>query len=124
MAFKILDVGCGCKRGHHPVIADDAIRVDIEKTEWNRSYLNVQCSAEHLPFKPETFETVYLSHVLEHVEDPIKILKEALRVAKTCVIIKVPHRFSKSAKIKEHKRVFTRSWFLNFPSELEVVIWK
>ena len=145
MDYKILDVGCGSLKGHHPILESRTLRIDIQKTRFNRSYLHVQCSAEYLPFKSSSFEMVVLSHVLEHVEDPIKTLKEAIRVSKKIVKIRVPHRFSKDARIEQHKRVFTRKWFqktlnkynfsirttyeprflfLNFPSELEVVIYK
>ena len=38
--------------------------------------------AEDLPFENESFDLVYSTNVLEHVQDPIKVLSESLRVLK------------------------------------------
>jgi ubiquinone/menaquinone biosynthesis C-methylase UbiE len=43
--------------------------------------------AEHIPFKDSVFDVVYSSHVLEHVSDKAKSLKEAKRVLKDDGII-------------------------------------
>lgn len=42
----------------------------------------VVADARHLPFKASAFDAVHLSHILEHVIDPEKILKEVNRVVK------------------------------------------
>lgn len=49
----------------------------------------VRSNAETLPFEDKRFDTAILAEILEHVEDPIKALKEAKRVAKR-VIVTVP----------------------------------
>ncbi len=38
--------------------------------------------AEDLPFENESFDLVYSTNVLEHVQDPMKVLSESLRVLK------------------------------------------
>jgi ubiquinone/menaquinone biosynthesis C-methylase UbiE len=49
----------------------------------------VRANAESLPFKDKEFDTAILCEILEHVENPIKALQEAKRVANK-VIITVP----------------------------------
>lgn len=41
-----------------------------------------QASAENIPFENKLFDTVYSSHVLEHVDDELRVLKEIKRVMK------------------------------------------
>lgn len=43
----------------------------------------VLADARNLPFRASAFDRVHLSHILEHVIDPEKILKEANRVVRT-----------------------------------------
>ena len=38
--------------------------------------------AEDLPFENESFDLIYSTNVLEHVQDPMKVLSESLRVLK------------------------------------------
>ncbi|MEK6889314.1 MAG: methyltransferase domain-containing protein [Nanoarchaeota archaeon] len=62
------------------------------------------------PFKEDTFEEVYTSHVLEHLEDLIKVMKELKRICKSGakIIIRVPH-FSCGVSYRDptHKRLFS-----------------
>jgi len=65
----VLDVGCGeNKRG--------TIGVDIKRTKT----VDVLCDAHHLPFLDRVFEGCYAYALLEHVENPIQVLKEISRV--------------------------------------------
>ncbi len=41
-----------------------------------------ECNIEKLPFAEKEFDFAYCSHVLEHVDDPIKACRELMRVAK------------------------------------------
>jgi len=45
---------------------------------------------DDLKFQNNSFDTVLLFEVLEHVENPYKILKEAKRVARKNILITVP----------------------------------
>ena len=47
-------------------------------------------NAEALPFGDKEFNCAVLSEILEHVDDPVKVLKEAMRVADS-VAISVPN---------------------------------
>lgn len=44
--------------------------------------INVVANGDDLPFKDNTFDYVFTSHVMEHFFDPIKAIKEHLRVIK------------------------------------------
>ena len=45
--------------------------------------VNVVVSGDDLPFKDDTFDYVFNSHVMEHFFDPIKAIKEHLRHTKS-----------------------------------------
>jgi ubiquinone/menaquinone biosynthesis C-methylase UbiE len=47
-----------------------------------RGLCDVIADAEHLPFHQAVFNEIYLVSILEHLDHPIKCLKEALRVSK------------------------------------------
>ena len=50
---------------------------------WKIRDLNIKVGDIYkLPFKDKSYDTVYSSHVLEHCEDPDKVLLETVRVAK------------------------------------------
>ena len=77
--MKKLNVGCGddIKEGYTNL---DFVKLggvdvvhDLNKFPW--------------PFKDNTFDRVYASHVLEHVDDLIKIMKEIQRISKNITII-------------------------------------
>jgi len=69
------------------------------------------------PFKDNSFEEVYTSHVLEHVDDLIKTMKEIHRISKdkAKIIIRVPH-FSCGVSYRDptHKRFFSYFTFEYF----------
>ncbi len=71
------------------------------------------------PFKSSTFDEVYSSHFLEHVDDLAKTLSEINRISKPGAVIKarVPH-FSCGVSYRDptHKRLFsyfTMEYFTN-----------
>lgn len=49
----------------------------------------VRADAHHLPFKRKAFKVAVLGEILEHVENPVAVLKEAKRVAEN-VLVTVP----------------------------------
>ena len=69
-----LDIGCGFLSGHKK---RGFIGIDLRP-----GLCNVVADAEHLPFRQAVFNDVYLVSILEHLDHPIKCLKEALRVAR------------------------------------------
>lgn len=49
------------------------------------------------PFKDNSFDVVYMSHVLEHLKEPTKVLEEMHRIARHKVWFLVPHYSSHAA---------------------------
>ncbi|MER3523960.1 MAG: hypothetical protein C4326_07805 [Ignavibacteria bacterium] len=77
-----LDIGCGERPYHH--LAQEAyshyIGVDMNISQTPPP--DVCADALQLPFKDDTFDTVLCSQVIEHVEDPFRMVGEAARVLK------------------------------------------
>ena len=59
------------------------VRCDMDR--WNHPNF-VQCNAHNLPFKDKSFETAVLGEILEHVVEPCRVLREAMRVSRRIVI--------------------------------------
>lgn len=81
---RILDAGCGESRhadyfGHvHRVAVDSRIG---EET-WDYSLLDAAADLHQLPFQAGVFDAVLCTVVLEHVADPLAVLREFRRVLK------------------------------------------
>ena len=93
---KILDFGCAT--GDYCLelkkFGFECVGVDI-----NEEYIKIAREKEvdayiiedQLPFSDNSFDTVILIEVLEHIVDPDKVLEEAKRVAKKNILITVPN---------------------------------
>jgi len=83
----------------------------------------VSCSGEILPFRDNTFDLVFSSSVLEHIDDKERALKEMLRVAKPggavlfviptyiqsiCAFVHLPLYMGKRILEVAHMKVFKR----------------
>lgn len=86
-ARRILDIGAG----HNPFKdATHVLDMDIKEGRergGNRIVIPstarlIKGEAEALPFRPEAFDFVYASHVLEHVDDPSRACRELMRVGR------------------------------------------
>lgn len=116
----MLDVGCGnSPKGDVNVdLFTEATkhRSDNSPLKTKKIPNFVKAHAEFLPFKNETFEVTFSSHVIEHVDNPFSMLREMARVTvkKGLVEIKCPHRFStrRSGASKHHKHYFNITWFM------------
>lgn len=125
----ILDVGCG----HRPV---GDVNVDLFPHATKHRTLNnaddgpldvtriqnfVKADAAHLPFRDGAFTTVYSSHLIEHLADPTRMVKELLRVASYSVTIKCPHRLNPAMKRNRfHKHSFNIKWFNSLSEKLRM----
>jgi len=52
----------------------------------------IRCDAYNLPFRDNIFEEVFSSHLMEHMDNPRRVLMEMLRVSNYKVTFVVPHR--------------------------------
>jgi SAM-dependent methyltransferase len=106
--MKELDLGCG------PHKIKNAISVDINRKVhpdiiWNLNIIPY-------PFKNNSFDKISIRHVLEHLDEPEKVLYELLRIAKNkaTIYIEVPHFSVYASYIMEHKRTYCCKTFKIF----------
>jgi len=80
---RLVDLGCGrvpLYEAYKAYILDNTC-VDWVNTIHKNEYLDFECDlTEKLPFENETFDTVVLSDVLEHVPQPEALWKEKGRI--------------------------------------------
>jgi len=94
---KILDVGCAT--GDYCIklkqLGFECIGVDINHDYIEKARKNgieaYKMDAEDLRFDEESFDTVLLFEVLEHVKNPDRVLNEAKRVARKNILITLPN---------------------------------
>lgn len=72
--MKSLDIGCGHFPHHR---TNDAIGLDLHKGK-----CDIVADAQHLPFRPEVFDFVYVIHLLEHLPEPMLCLRDIKYVLK------------------------------------------
>ena len=83
----ILEAGCA----ENPVFRNTPFKVTTMDKAPHPDYKpDVIGEAENLPFGERVFEVVVEGELLEHVPDPQKVLREAIRVAKKKVVLTVP----------------------------------
>lgn len=105
-----IDIGCGRLYGY-----SDDIRIHETAIAHDKD----MCDAHTMEiFEDDFFDYVYSSHVLEHLEDPIKALQNWFRICKSngYIIIAVPskYRYEKKENLPsqwndDHKRFYTIS---------------
>lgn len=95
---NILDIGCG---GGVSVALLNIFNLDKEiigfegnkklNNIWKKRKINVEVGNIYkLPFKNNCFDTVYSSHVIEHLKYPEKMIRESIRVTSSRIIHIVP----------------------------------
>jgi len=101
----ILDIGCAGGDGWiypriqgsltNPPNIKDVSFVDCDewKISWYPNAKFYRCFAEEIPVEDNSYDTVCLGDILEHVEDPNVVLQEAKRIAIDRVIITVPNEW-------------------------------
>lgn len=104
--MSILDVGCGSN-------PSGDVNCDV-----STYYVNVKatsnfiiCSAMNLPFIDKSFDTVFTSHVIEHVTDPLLMFKELYRVSSKEILVRCPHKDGSGAHMPGHLTFFDFNWF-------------
>jgi SAM-dependent methyltransferase len=92
----ILDLGCGYGAYSVALVADGYRCVGCDR---NLDYLRqavphglpVVAADSVLPFADGSFDTVLLFEVIEHVPNPVALVREAFRVARKNVLVTVPN---------------------------------
>jgi SAM-dependent methyltransferase len=93
---KVLDIGSGGDPFPYATHLTDKFPGDTHHRYQKLNTKNLpftQADVQNLPFEDKSFDFVYCSHVLEHVEDPAKALSEISRVGKRG-FIEVPDKMS------------------------------
>ncbi|MBF0504446.1 MAG: class I SAM-dependent methyltransferase [Candidatus Omnitrophica bacterium] len=116
---KVVDIGCGdgtytmelFLRGgvdsiHGIDPAGNAIKIAQQRTANQRIVFDLQ-SGEKLNYASDSFDIAHLRGVLHHVGDPIHVLREALRVAPTVVVIE-PNGYNPVLKLLEMFSLYHR----------------
>ena len=117
---KILECGCA----ENPVWRGSPFKVTtLDKAPHPDFKPNVIGETENLPFSNKSFDVVCEGELLEHVPDPQRVLKEAVRVAKKKVVLTVPWEEKWTPDLKPfwnpgHVRFYTEE---TFKEELEKV---
>ena len=93
MGVSILDVGCGTR-------PKGTVNLDLyhdmnphHRYEYKLKQVKNFTIAEgtQLPYRDKSFDIVYVSHLLEHLENPVEAVKEWKRVARRYVVVNVPN---------------------------------
>ena len=123
---KILDIGCGpglksfVLSKKHKVIGFDVDKKQVGA--WKKYNCNLfLASAEEIPIKTKSFDTILCTEVLEHVKDYKKLLNDVLRIIKKQgrIIITTPNAATnrsgekyghfKEFRIEELKKLFQKN---------------
>jgi predicted SAM-dependent methyltransferase len=110
--MKKLHLGCGTdyKKGYINVDINKKVKTDIIHDLEKYPY----------PFKDNEFDKIIMKHVLEHLNDTVKTLKELERIInkKGIIKIEVPYYKNKGAfRDPTHKRFFTEDMFPEYFNE-------
>ncbi|MBW3015174.1 class I SAM-dependent methyltransferase [Candidatus Woesearchaeota archaeon] len=99
---NILEIGCGAghiikniRRGQITGIdlSESALRVAKNRLRGMNNVRLLKANAEDLAFLNEKFDKIICTEVLEHVENPSKVISEILKVShrKTSIILTIPN---------------------------------
>ena len=87
----------------------DVIYLDIHPPDFKCRSMWIVADAHALPFRDETIDEIFAGHLIEHLEDPLRFLKECRRVLRRggMVTVVTPNFLSKNAYADpDHKHVF------------------
>jgi 2-polyprenyl-3-methyl-5-hydroxy-6-metoxy-1,4-benzoquinol methylase len=121
---SVLDLGCGLG-GYSRVLADHghevtALDVLPEYVERARA-LGVRAEAydgRRIPLPDDSVDTVIMFEVIEHLEDPAELLREARRVARRNVLVSTPNCTQSFGRVpiafshmldRDHRQFFTEA---------------
>ena len=112
MNMKILDLGCGKRKHSGAIGVDFNANTDADVVHDLNNY--------PYPFDDNTFDKIYCSHILEHLDNLVNAMNEIHRISKpnAMVIIRVPH-FSQAGAWGNptHRRAFALHTFSYFEED-------
>jgi SAM-dependent methyltransferase len=101
---RLLDLGCGTQpyKRYYAGRCEQVVSADYSV----RSKIDVRLSATALPFPDASFDVVLFSEVLEHVDEPVRAVKEIARVLKPGgrLLLTVPFNFMQHEVPHDHTR--------------------
>lgn len=83
---KVLDIGCGMTQPYRPFLEPMGEYIGIDNRDSENEKV-IKADANNLPYKDGEFGYVWCSEVLEHVDDPEKVVAEAKRVGRHGTIL-------------------------------------
>jgi phosphatidylethanolamine/phosphatidyl-N-methylethanolamine N-methyltransferase len=105
-----LGIGTGVSLNYYPIDRGRIVGIDlsagmlrecrkkIRQRGLNRATV-FQANALELPFADSTFDTVFISHVISVVSDPVKLVRESQRVAKPGARILILNHFQSTNRL-------------------------
>ncbi|MDI6806462.1 MAG: class I SAM-dependent methyltransferase [Candidatus Aenigmarchaeota archaeon] len=114
----VLDIGPG-EKAYTPTHRERVITIDFNK-KFNPTKVH-DLTKFPWPFKDNTFDKIYASHIIEHIPSTVRAMEEIYRIAKpnALVIIRVPHFSSRSAWINPtHYKAFSIGSFDYFDQNM------
>lgn len=117
---KILDIGCGTGitqeafKSYGWVVGVDNSEHALRFCKLRGQFRLIQVDVEeHLPFKQDTFDTIFAFDVLEHLNNDANVINELYRICKkgSYVVITVPayqFMWSKHDESLHHKRRYSK----------------
>jgi SAM-dependent methyltransferase len=108
-----LDIGCGKRK-----VEPDAVGIDASPGSAADHVWNLDCYPWPLP--DDAFDRIHMSHVIEHLEDPMRAMAEVYRVARDAadVFIVTPHFSSHNSYVDPtHRRHLAAASFQYFTGQ-------
>ena len=87
MKINILDLGCGNNKYRSESSKDKVIGIDHNNDVQADVVQNL--NEFPYPFSDNEFDMVICTHILEHLDDTIKVMEELWRIAKSNAVIKI-----------------------------------
>jgi SAM-dependent methyltransferase len=98
----VLDAGAGQGRFKPDFVHTRYVGVDLAVGDpsWDYSNLDAICDLRNLPFPSEMFNAILCIQVLEHIQDPLEVLREFKRVLQPngLLFLSVPQSWPKHQK--------------------------
>ena len=105
---QVLDFGCGSSPYKQLIDHECYIGVDTYASghDHRTSKINTIVDGEHLPFRDDSFDLILATEVIEHIDQPDKVLKEFFRILKPggTLIVTVPFSWPEHEQPFDFKR--------------------